>query len=267
MTNATFSHLSVLPEETIACLAPHAGEIYLDGTVGGGGHARLILEASAPDGRLIGLDRDPDALQHAAEILAPFGDRATLKHASFADVAEVLDGTEALTPWTAFFSISGSLPGNSTRRTGVSPFARTAPSTCAWTRRAANRRPISSTIAPKRNWSASFASMAKSAFPDASPAGLSSFAKTTPFTRTTRTGRSWSQRCPWRQHSGDASTRRRESFKPCAFEVNGELEQVKRGIREAFQRLRSRRAAGDHLVSFTGRPHRQAILSVNWRRV
>lgn len=91
MAVTDFIHHAVLPEATIASLAPRTGEIYLDGTVGGGGHARLILEASAPDGRLIGLDRDPDALEHAAKILAPYGTRASLHHACFADLAIILD--------------------------------------------------------------------------------------------------------------------------------------------------------------------------------
>jgi 16S rRNA (cytosine1402-N4)-methyltransferase len=86
----TFSHLSVLPDEVLALLAPTPGGIYLDGTLGGGGHARLILEASAPDGRLIGLDRDPSALRKAAEVLAPFGDRVVLRHRNFSEAAEVL---------------------------------------------------------------------------------------------------------------------------------------------------------------------------------
>jgi 16S rRNA (cytosine1402-N4)-methyltransferase len=86
----TFSHLSVLPDEVLALLEPVSGGIYLDGTLGGGGHARLILEASAPDGRLVGLDRDPSALRKAAEVLAPFGDRVVLRHRNFSDAAEVL---------------------------------------------------------------------------------------------------------------------------------------------------------------------------------
>lgn len=79
-----------MPAETLALLAPRSGEIYLDGTIGGGGHARLILEASAPDGRLIGIDRDRDALHHAEQVLAPFGTRVTLKQAAFADLATVV---------------------------------------------------------------------------------------------------------------------------------------------------------------------------------
>ncbi|HEY7746062.1 MAG TPA: 16S rRNA (cytosine(1402)-N(4))-methyltransferase RsmH [Desulfuromonadales bacterium] len=90
METASFSHLSVLPAEVLALLDPTPGGIYLDGTVGGGGHARLILEASAPDGRLIGLDRDPSALQKATEVLAPFGDRVVLRHRNFSEAAEVL---------------------------------------------------------------------------------------------------------------------------------------------------------------------------------
>ncbi len=90
MEAVTFSHLSVLPDEVLALLAPAPGGIYLDGTLGGGGHARLILEASAPDGRLVGLDRDPSALRKAAEVLAPFGNRVVLRHRNFSDAAEVL---------------------------------------------------------------------------------------------------------------------------------------------------------------------------------
>ena len=90
MEAVSFSHLPVLPEEVLALLDPAPGGIYLDGTVGGGGHARLILEASAPDGRLIGLDRDPSALRKAAEVLAPFGDRVVLRHRNFSEAAGVL---------------------------------------------------------------------------------------------------------------------------------------------------------------------------------
>jgi len=80
----TFRHVSVMPGEVLELLAPRPGGIYLDGTVGGGGHARLILEASSPDGRLIGFDRDPAALAAAAAMLATFGERVTLCRDSFA---------------------------------------------------------------------------------------------------------------------------------------------------------------------------------------
>jgi len=78
-----------MPREVLQYLEPRDGGCYLDGTVGGGGHARLILEASSPTGRLVGLDRDPDALRHAAHVLGPFADRVELRHARLADAEEV----------------------------------------------------------------------------------------------------------------------------------------------------------------------------------
>ena len=71
---------------------PRSGGTYCDATVGLGGHARAILERSAPDGRLVGLDRDPQALAIARQTLEPFGDRVTLVHAPFSEVRSVLDG-------------------------------------------------------------------------------------------------------------------------------------------------------------------------------
>lgn len=89
MTAAAFEHLSVMPGEVLHWLQPRPSGIYLDGTIGGGGHSRLILEAAAGC-RLIGLDRDPAALQKAAEVLAPFTDRVSLHHATFDQAGSVL---------------------------------------------------------------------------------------------------------------------------------------------------------------------------------
>ena len=84
-----FHHLSVLPDEVIELLNPVDGNLYIDGTLGGGGHATLILE-KAPAARLIGFDRDPAALAAAAARLAPHGDRVQLVHGNFSDVADKL---------------------------------------------------------------------------------------------------------------------------------------------------------------------------------
>ncbi len=78
-----------MPEEVLHWLRPVAGGIYLDGTLGGAGHSCLILEAAA-ESRLIGLDRDPAALQEAAEKLASFESRISLHHATFDQAGEVL---------------------------------------------------------------------------------------------------------------------------------------------------------------------------------
>ena len=87
---AGFRHIPVMPAEVLRYLAPKPGGIYLDGTVGGGGHAALILEASAPGGILIGLDRDAEALAAARTKLSLYGDRARLFHRNFAGLAEVI---------------------------------------------------------------------------------------------------------------------------------------------------------------------------------
>ncbi len=81
-----FAHTTVLRDEVVSYLAPQAGGVYCDGTLGGGGHTRAILERSHPDGRVIGLDRDPDALAAARTQLAELGDRVVTVHGCFGDV-------------------------------------------------------------------------------------------------------------------------------------------------------------------------------------
>ncbi|MBL7007953.1 MAG: 16S rRNA (cytosine(1402)-N(4))-methyltransferase RsmH [Planctomycetes bacterium] len=82
-------HLPVLVEETMQLLAPQRGGLYLDVTVGGGGHAAAILEAS-PDSRLLAVDRDAEALDRARERLAPYGDRVAFEHAPFSAAPELV---------------------------------------------------------------------------------------------------------------------------------------------------------------------------------
>ncbi len=86
---AGFEHVTVLLEETVAAVAPADGELFVDCTLGGGGHTEALLEAA--DVRVIGLDRDPAALAAASERLARFGERFRAVHASFDELSEVLD--------------------------------------------------------------------------------------------------------------------------------------------------------------------------------
>ena len=83
-------HTPVLLEEAISSLRCKSGGIYVDGTVGGGGHARRILETTGPDGLLIGLDRDDDALRESEKNLASFGTRKILRKANFSQICEIL---------------------------------------------------------------------------------------------------------------------------------------------------------------------------------
>lgn len=83
-------HHPVLYHEIIQALRPGSGGRYVDGTVGAGGHAWGILQASAPDGLLLGLDIDPQALALAQHRLAEFGKRVTLIQASYVNLPECL---------------------------------------------------------------------------------------------------------------------------------------------------------------------------------
>jgi 16S rRNA (cytosine1402-N4)-methyltransferase len=85
----TPTHEPVLVAETLAFLDASGGGLFVDCTVGLGGHSRALLEAGAD--RVIGLDRDPDALQLAADALAAFGSRVELVHADYRDLDRVLD--------------------------------------------------------------------------------------------------------------------------------------------------------------------------------
>ena len=83
------THVPVMTAEVLHFLRPEQGGLFVDCTVGLGGHSRALLEAGAT--RVIGLDRDLDALTLARETLAPWADRVELTHADFRAIAEILD--------------------------------------------------------------------------------------------------------------------------------------------------------------------------------
>ncbi len=83
------THIPVLFNEVITLLQPQANGRYLDGTVGAGGHTAGILEASAPTGRVLGLDKDPEAIAYAQKRLAKYGERVILVNASYTAMAQV----------------------------------------------------------------------------------------------------------------------------------------------------------------------------------
>jgi len=85
-----FHHVSVLLEECLTGLNIRPDGIYVDGTLGGAGHSSRIA-AQLTTGRLIGIDRDPVALEAAGKRLTPWQDRVTLVHANFCEIAQVLD--------------------------------------------------------------------------------------------------------------------------------------------------------------------------------
>ena len=86
-----FQHWPVLEGETLEHLHLGPGATVVDGTLGGGGHAEAILEATSPDGRLIGIDLDPEARNAARTRLARFGDRLQVVPGSFRELAQILE--------------------------------------------------------------------------------------------------------------------------------------------------------------------------------
>lgn len=84
-------HFPVLLTEAVDLLAPRPGGVYVDGTLGAGGHAAEVLRRSAPDGMLVGLDQDAEAIERCSASLAPFGKRVVLRQANYRDLPKVLD--------------------------------------------------------------------------------------------------------------------------------------------------------------------------------
>ena len=132
---ASAGHVPVMRERVVELLVPALqapGSVLVDATLGLGGHAEAIL-ASAPSARLVGIDRDPEALGLARERLSPFADRLTLVHAVYDELPEMLDDLG----WPrcrGSSSTSASPRSSSTSPDAASPMRTTLPSTCAWTR-------------------------------------------------------------------------------------------------------------------------------------
>lgn len=86
----SYRHIPVMLSETIHYLGCGSGKTYVDCTLGGAGHARAICRAMLPDGSLIGIDQDRDAIDNARQVLADYGSRVTLVHDNFANLPRIL---------------------------------------------------------------------------------------------------------------------------------------------------------------------------------
>lgn len=85
--NATYRHITVLLEEAVSALAPREDGCYLDGTFGRGGHSRALLEKLGAGGRLLGFDKDPQAIQTGKALAAEDG-RFVIVQRSFAELGD-----------------------------------------------------------------------------------------------------------------------------------------------------------------------------------
>ncbi|GLG01123.1 ribosomal RNA small subunit methyltransferase H [Alicyclobacillus hesperidum subsp. aegles] len=105
-----FRHETVLLTATVDALAPRSGGVYVDATLGGGGHTRLLLERSHPGGRVIAMDQDEIAIRNAATLVAAYPKRLMLVHANFAEMAERLPGLGVTEIDGAMFDLGVSSP-------------------------------------------------------------------------------------------------------------------------------------------------------------
>jgi 16S rRNA (cytosine1402-N4)-methyltransferase len=87
--NRTRAHIPVLYEQVLAGLQVSPGRTYVDATLGAAGHATGILSSSAPGGRLLGLDADPEATAFAEEVLRPYGERVVVQNTNFRNLKKV----------------------------------------------------------------------------------------------------------------------------------------------------------------------------------
>ena len=86
-----YTHTPVLVEETMQFLDPRPGNRFIDATLGAGGHTRAILDRTAPDGRVLGIDQDETALSSAKVMLESFGSRVVLVHSNFRSVRTIAE--------------------------------------------------------------------------------------------------------------------------------------------------------------------------------
>src|SRR5512138_1865801 len=89
--NSQYEHIPVLLKEVIQALQPRPGGTFIDATVGLAGHASRILEGSSPNGRLLGIDTDRDALAAAAQRLEAFGERFVPAAANFSELQRIAE--------------------------------------------------------------------------------------------------------------------------------------------------------------------------------
>lgn len=111
------THKPVLLGEVVRFLNPSADGVYVDATLGGGGYTEAILRASVPRGRVLALDRDPEAIRRTGKRLGAYGERLRTVHGSFADLRTHIeeDGLEAVNGIVADLGLSSDQLGNPDR--------------------------------------------------------------------------------------------------------------------------------------------------------
>ena len=231
-------HLPVMPDEVLGTLAPAPGSLQIDATVGGGGHTERILEAANPDGRVLGLDADPAAIDRVAA--APGRVRRPARPAP-GELPRARGGRarpRASAPSTGPCSTSASRLSSSPTASVASGSAPAARSTCASTRRAACRPPSCSRPSTPTSSPPCSAATARSRPPGRSPRRSSRPARR----RRSRPPRTSPQLIE-RVSPGNPRQRRRihpatRVFQALRIAVNEELDALPEGLAAALDLLR-----------------------------
>jgi 16S rRNA C1402 N4-methylase RsmH len=145
-----YKHTTVLLDEAVNGLNIRPDGIYIDGTFGRGGHSRLILSQLGAEGRLLAIDRDPQAIAVAQTIDDP---RFSIVHGPFSALADYVAERGLTARSTGFFSILASLHRNLMMLNAASPLCVMVRWICVWTRRAVSLppngyRPLTKRISP-----------------------------------------------------------------------------------------------------------------------
>ena len=145
-----FQHTSVLLEETIDGLAVKPDGIYVDATLGGGGHAFEVCSRLNGNGRFIGIDQDAAAIEAAGERLKDFGEKVTIIRSNYRELKSVLRsiGVEKVDGIVLDLGVSSY---QLIRQSGDSPIAQMHPWICGWIRDSRQRQKILSTHTVKQS--------------------------------------------------------------------------------------------------------------------
>jgi hypothetical protein len=180
----TIVHRPVLLDEVVEVLARPSGGLpqprFVDCTLGGAGHSEALLEA-VPDSELLGLDRDPEAVERCKQRLERFRDRVELCLGDYRELAEFIEKKTGPARWAASSPTSASRVSSSTNRVAASRSVKTVRSTCGSTPRVRFQPPrISSRTFRKMHWRSYSAVSATNRTPAGSPAASSSIGASRP---------------------------------------------------------------------------------------
>ena len=242
-------HTPVLLKEVVTQLQPHNGGLYVDCTVGGGGHAHEILCACGPEGRLIGLDWDEEAIAASRERLREFGGRVQLVRANYVELERVLMSLGVTTVDGVVFDLGVSSRQFDEPGRGFS-FQREGPLDMRMNRQlGATARDVLRT-ASLEELARIFRVYGEEKRARAIARKIVAEREQTPLETTTQLAR-LVERVLGPKRSGIHPATR--VFQALRIAVNNELDNLKRGLEVASSIPQDRRTPGGHFVSFVGR--------------